>query len=177
MTVRTKGASAARSRMSSTMQSLLAALLVGAVCPVHASATLGRLFLTPEQRVTLERLRHAPATQQTSGAETEAPTLAVDPVRVDGYVERHDGHSSVWFNSAVVHDHMREYGLQAIGADLPEVEVRLADGNEVRLRVGQTYDPVSNTVLETWQREPATKVEAESSQAVAAESEAGSAAQ
>lgn len=122
--------------------------------PAHAGTTLGRLFLTPEERVKLERLRLAPQGTQVAAGQVEA-AVAVDPVRLDGYVERSGGHSSAWFNRAVVHDQMREYGLQATGADLPQVGVRLVDGSEVTLRVGQTYDPVSNAIMEVYQRQPA----------------------
>lgn len=131
------------------------ALVVVAACPAQAGTTLGRLFLTPEERIKLERLRSAPHAMPVVAGQPEAAAVPIDPVRLDGYVERHDGHSSAWFNGAVVHDQMRENGLQATEAELPEVGVRLVDGSEVTLRVGQTYDPVSNTIIESWQRQPA----------------------
>lgn len=123
-------------------------------CPVQAGTTLGRLFLTPEERVKLERTRHAPQAMPVVEGQAEAAPVPVDPVRLDGYVERQDGHSSAWFNGVVVHDQMRDNGPQATEAVLPEVRVRLVDGSEVMLRVGQTYDPLSNTIIEVYQRAP-----------------------
>lgn len=124
-------------------------------CPTQAGTTLGRLFMTLEERAKLERMRHAPQTASVAEGPSEAAPGAAAPVRLGGYVERQDGHSSAWFNGAVVHDRMRDNGLQAADALLPEVEVRWVDGSEVTLRVGQTYDPVSNTIMEVYQLAPA----------------------
>lgn len=158
--------------VSSSATRIVARLVIASMfalaCPVQAGATLGRLFLTPEERVTLERLRYAPQAETVVERQAEAAAAPVDPVRLDGYVERHDGHSSAWFNGAVVHDGTRDNGLQATDAVLPEVGVRLVDGSAVRLRVGQTYDPVSNTIIESWQREPAASAASAPEQGAAA---------
>lgn len=132
---------------------LVVASSLALACPAQAGATLGRLFLTPDERVTLERLRHAPQVAPVVGPQTGAVAVPVEPVRLEGYVERDGGHSSAWFNGTVIHDGARANGLQAEAAALPEVEVRLVDGSAVRLRVGQTYDPASSTIIEAWQRE------------------------
>lgn len=112
---------------------ILASLGLVPVPPAGADE-LGRLFFTPEQRALLDLARRT-HTAAASGERT-------DGVALNGIVSRSDGRQTVWVN----------------GRPVTAAEVRLRDpatavillpgGGPVRLRVGQTLDPVSGRVEE-----------------------------
>ena len=70
------------------------ALLLGASCAAGAQE-MGRLFHSAEQRNALDALRKSKPQPQKPPA---SPSLASQPVRLDGYVLRPDGKSMVWVN-------------------------------------------------------------------------------
>jgi hypothetical protein len=142
-----------------------------AVAATGEAAELGRLFLTPLERATLERLRAAPAPPVAATAEPEAATepplpenLVLDPletlppVTVNGFVARSDGAATVWINGA---DALRA-DLSAIGVDARRLRIESrrvrvplpAAGGEVALKAGQTFDPASRRVSDAYDTPP-----------------------
>jgi hypothetical protein len=96
---------------------LLALSLAAAVFPCKAQE-LGRLFFTPEQRSALDARRKARVPDKPAAVVVASPTT-----RVDGYVKRSGGRSTVWVN----------------GESLPEgpSEARIGDGERVSIPLGE----------------------------------------
>jgi len=115
-----------------TRTAALGLLLALATASPLAVATeeLGRLFFTPEQRRTLDARRKARVPDKPA-AVAPSPRL-----RLDGYVKRSGGKSTVWVNSEPVES----------PAHLPEsseapVAVSTGDGaRPARLKPGETLD-------------------------------------
>ena len=117
---------------------LVLAALLTAPC---GAEELGRLFFSPAERAALDAQRRASATR----AEPAAPA----PMRIDGYVLRAGGSSTVWVN-----------GRASAGGPLPEdvsvtpdagrpgeVAVTLRSrGASTRVKVGDTMDAASGGV-------------------------------
>ena len=102
------------------MRLLRNALLVAAVfsaSPCEAQE-LGRLFFTPEQRAALDARRKARVPDKPAAVVVASPTT-----RVDGYVKRSGGRSTVWVN----------------GESLPEgpSEARIGEGERVSIPLGE----------------------------------------
>lgn len=116
------------------------------------AATLGRLFYTPAQRAKLDQLRNAQR-GTLAKAEAEAPEHAVpepthtpQPVTLNGVVRRSDGSTTIWINEQM---HQTGSHSSAKAADSNGVDVVLPESKrKVRLKVGQTVDPVSGAVKE-----------------------------
>jgi hypothetical protein len=77
----------------------LAAFLI-AICAAQAcwAEDLGRLFFTPEQRSALDARRKARVPDKPAAVET----VASPTTRLDGYVKRSGGPSTVWVNGESV---------------------------------------------------------------------------
>jgi len=125
---------------------LVAALCIALPAPVAAQG-LGRLFLTPEQRETLDERRRA----RVPDKPVATAQVAVSPVtRIDGYVQRQGGKSTVWVNGQAVQEDAREPSarLQPARGELPSVAVRSGDNptDEVRARAGQSIDTLTGAV-------------------------------
>ena len=107
---------------------LLALLLAAA--PAMAQE-LGRLFFTPEQRAALDARRKARVPDKPSATVVASPTT-----RVDGFVQRSGGPSTVWVNGEALPEGPGE--LPRIG---PRVSVPLGEGGRrAALKPGQTLD-------------------------------------
>ena len=88
-----------------------------------AAQELGRLFFTPEQRQALDARRKARVPDKPAAAAVAAsPTL-----RLDGYVKRSDGRSTVWVNGESLGE-----GTQA---DSPRIDTR---DSRVSVTVGES---------------------------------------
>jgi molybdopterin-biosynthesis enzyme MoeA-like protein len=74
------------------------ALAVGSIGAPHAAqpAELGRLFLTPQQRIELDKRRQANA--------VEAETVVESTVTLNGQVTRSSGKTTVWLNGVPQYD-------------------------------------------------------------------------
>jgi hypothetical protein len=96
-------------------------LLAAAMAPV-AAQELGRLFFTEEQRAALDARRRARVPDK-----PVAPTVASPTTRLDGYVRRSDGPSTVWVNG-------ESHGVEGRGA--PRIESGQRDGR-VSVPVGE----------------------------------------
>ena len=110
---------------------LLAALLVA---PALGAEPLGRLFFTPEQRAALDARRKARVPDKPAAAVVASPT-----VRLDGYVKRSDGRSTVWVNG----ESQGESGSDAprIGSNDGSVSVNVGESAaRVTLKPGEVLD-------------------------------------
>lgn len=160
--------------IATVTRALIGASLVaaGAWKPAAAAEQLGRFFLTPEQRVELERLRHAPPAPVVPPAPpppvveadlpppvTElsreemlppAPPPTVPPITVNGVVIRSNGESTAWVNGQSTLE--GDFSRENIHVDRPRGKsVRIVTPEhlpDVTLRPGQTYDPATNTIID-----------------------------
>ncbi|MGH8687511.1 MAG: hypothetical protein ACREVQ_07360 [Burkholderiales bacterium] len=119
-------------------------LLLGVLgLPVPASGqALGRLFFTPEQREALDARRKARLPDRPVAVEASPTT------RVDGYVRRSQGKSTVWLDGYAVPEGTQPEGLRVRpGKDPSRVTVEVGeDSHRVDLRVGDTLDRASGEV-------------------------------
>ena len=128
-------------------------LMLGAGTAVGAE--LGRLFFTPAQRATLEKLRAKNIVTEASSDPAPAPP-APQNVSLDGVVRRSDGKNTVWLNNRAVS------GRQAGGIDIAtgktdnRVKLNIPEsGRSIDLKVGQTAEIVSGTIAESYARRAA----------------------
>jgi hypothetical protein len=112
------------------------AALVAAAQPC-AGEELGRLFFTPEQRSALDARRKARLPDRPAAAVVVSPTM-----RLDGYVKRSSGRSTVWVN--------RE-ALDEGGSDAPRLPRGGVD-DRVSVPVGETRARVQMKPGETLDR-------------------------
>ena len=107
-----------------------------------AAQELGRLFFTPEQRAALDARRAARLPDKPAAA-AESPTT-----RVDGYVKRSSGKSTVWVDGEAMPDGLQIEGLRVQrGGDPTRVTVTVGEGGRrVVLRVGETLDRATGKV-------------------------------
>lgn len=116
-----------------------------------APLEIGRLFLSPQERATLDRggrlyraTRDTPAPAAASDA--NAP-VAPQNIQLDGYVVR-PGNDTVWLNG----ESIRAGGTNSQGISpqtsqkLPHVPIKLKDGRIVTLKVGEVFNPNTGTV-------------------------------
>jgi hypothetical protein len=93
--------------------------------------TLGRLFMTPEKRLMLDR-------QRSLGISSEEG-MATENMSLNGVVQRSSGHNSVWINQRM------QYGEDKQGVRLQRNQPGTADvgtdrGTSVRLKVGDSVN-------------------------------------
>lgn len=114
----------------------LAALLLLLAAPPAAAQALGRLFYTPEQREALDARRRARLPDKPAAA-APSPTT-----RLDGYVRRSSGRSTVWVDGEAMNENVQPEGMQLRrGQDPSRVTVVIGeDGRRIEMRVGQTLD-------------------------------------
>ena len=103
---------------------------------------LGRLFYTPAQRAQLDTARKT--MPMNSGAAEETPSAP--DYNLNGIVTRSDGKRSVWMNNRM------EHGAIKSGSQTP-MQVQIP-GGEVKLKVGQSIDPATGQVIESYRRPP-----------------------
>lgn len=109
------------------MMPLLAALLAWAAAPADAFAAepLGRLFLTPERRATLERQRRTGLLEDVS--------TAGETISLDGTVTRSGGKTTIWINGRPRHE-------DSVAASQSRRATVSADVTPSRLRVGESVN-------------------------------------
>jgi hypothetical protein len=111
---------------------LLAAMLL---VPCAQAQEIGRLFFTPDQRAALDARRRARVPDKPAAT----PIVASPKTRLDGYVQRSQGPSTVWINGTTVDE-------ASPGRD-SRVSVPLGDGSaRTRLKPGETLDRGSGEV-------------------------------
>lgn len=105
---------------------------------------LGRLFFTPEQRAALDARRKARLPDKPAA-------VAVSPTtRLNGYVMRSSGKSTVWLDGYAVPDNVQPEGLSVRrGSDPSRVTMILGEsGRRVDVRVGETVDRATGDVTD-----------------------------
>ena len=104
---------------------------------------LGRLFFTPEQRATLDARRKARLPDTPNVAVVASPTT-----RVDGFVRRSGGPSTVWVNGEPLGEHGPEAPRIVGGAATdPRVSVPVGEGGiRFSLKPGQVLDRGSGEI-------------------------------
>jgi hypothetical protein len=119
------------------------ALMLGLLLPAAAGAQqLGRLFFTPEQRETLDARRKARLPDKPAA-------VAISPsTRLDGYVKRSHGKSTIWLDGQAVPDGVRTEGVRVRrGSDPTRVSIGVGEeGHNVSVRVGQTVDRATGEI-------------------------------
>lgn len=94
---------------------------------------LGRLFFTPEQRAALDARRRARL------PDNPASAAATPVTRVDGFVKRSAGPSTIWINGEWTTESAPE--APRITEPAPSVSVSVGEsGGRVRLKPGETLD-------------------------------------
>ena len=107
------------------------------VAPARGAEPLGRLFFTPEQRAALDARRRARVPDRPAAA-----TVASPVTRIDGYVKRSRGPSTVWMNGESLSEGSPEapriespaHGEGAVSISVGE------GGRRVRLKPGESLD-------------------------------------
>jgi len=105
--------------------------------PAAQSQEVGRLFFTPDQRANLDQRRKARVPDKPAAATVAAPVT-----RVDGYVTRSAGPSTVWINGESVPENAPEAPRIGSGRD-PSGSVSISvgeSGKRVRLKPGESLD-------------------------------------
>jgi hypothetical protein len=115
------------------MSRLLAlALLLAAAAPA-AAQELGRLFFTPDQRAALDARRKARVPDKPAAATVASPTT-----RMDGFVRRSGGPTTVWVNGESVPENSPESPRLQQGGG---VSINVGEsGRRQSLRPGETLD-------------------------------------
>lgn len=114
-----------------------------------AGQELGRLFLTPEQRSALDARRKARIPDKPAAVIVESPVT-----KVDGFVSRGSGKSTVWVNGEVVPEGNHPDGLRVHPqrADSSRVTVNIGESdNQVNLKIGQSFDRETGEVKDALQ--------------------------
>jgi hypothetical protein len=110
---------------------LVLAGLSGIAQPCSAQ-DVGRLFFTPEQRQALDARRRARLPDRPN-----APATTSSTTRLNGYVSRENGKSTVWVNG----EPLPETAAEAPRInDSGRVSVNVESGSRATLRPGQTLD-------------------------------------
>lgn len=123
---------------------LALAASLGGMAPGASAADLGRLILTPEQREALDARRKARLPDKPAAG----PTAIAPVTRVDGFVQRAGGRSTVWVNGQAVTEGSPDSAAR-IARGAPGVSLRLGDeGRDVRTQVGQSVDASTGAVID-----------------------------
>ena len=122
---------------------LIAVILLLLLAPSAQAQELGRLFFTPDQRAALDARRRARVPDKPAAEAVVSPTT-----RLDGYVQRSQGPSTVWVNGEGLLETAPE--APRIGAtrrDDGRVSIGVGDGGaRVGLKPGETLDRGSGEV-------------------------------
>ncbi|MGH8706060.1 MAG: hypothetical protein ACREUO_11680 [Burkholderiales bacterium] len=111
--------------------------LLAAPAP-SAAQELGRLFFTPEQRAALDARRKARIPDKPAAVVVESPTT-----RVDGYVQRSGGRSTVWVNGEPTPEGAQPDGMRLNPARNDPSRFSVSIGERERpfeLKIGQKLD-------------------------------------
>src|SRR5437773_4721253 len=116
------------------MRLLLALAAFSLFAPAAQAQELGRLFFTPEQRSSLDARRKARVPDKPAAVVVTAPVT-----RLDGYVKRSGGPSTVWINGESVPDNAPEAPrIDASRGASGSVSISVGEaGSRVRLRPGE----------------------------------------
>jgi len=139
------------------MKRVIAAVLVAAlIAPALAQEpSLGRLFLTPEQRAALDNARRNRIRAEALAA-TAAKKPRIPPARtvtINGIVSRSDGESTIWINGHPTEGQTEDGMRVTISSDSQSsVVVREPEkGKRLHLKVGQSADLISGRIQEPYE--------------------------
>jgi len=139
----------------------LGCLFAGAVLPAAAAEPLGRLFLTPEARRLLDAGRTPGEELQPQQGELPGGAGTSDQVVLSGIVRRRLGPDVVWINGERADQSGRIRLRQGPDRANRVVLEDATDGNTVRLKPGQFWEPETGLVADCRGcRQPASPVEA-----------------
>jgi hypothetical protein len=114
---------------------LLGAMLAATATPCGADE-LGRLFFTPEQRNALDARRKARVPDRPASEVAASPTM-----RLDGYVKRSGGRSTVWVNREALDEGAPQSPQILRGGADEQVSVPIGETrNRVQMKPGETLD-------------------------------------
>ena len=120
------------------LATLLALAFLAAFGGPAAAQEIGRLFFTPEQRQALDARRKARMPDRPS-----APVVASPTTRLNGYVQRGNGKSTVFVNGEAVPEHAPE--APRIGEGRATVNVG-ESGARAGLKPGESIDRTTGEV-------------------------------
>ncbi|HET7198158.1 MAG TPA: hypothetical protein VFI86_05790 [Burkholderiales bacterium] len=127
------------------MKRLLAAVLSCTLAAPALAEPLGRLFFTPEQRAALDARRRARVPDKPAAAAVASPVT-----RIDGYVKRSQGPSTVWMNGESLSEGSPEAPRiepPARGDAEGSVSITVGEtGRRMRLKPGESLDRGSGEV-------------------------------
>ncbi|HEY3326095.1 MAG TPA: hypothetical protein VGK14_02875 [Novimethylophilus sp.] len=129
---------------------------------------IGRLFLSPAERASLDAIRQnsKPPEKIVNADEThdgekdiapDAPAPATPVVTVRGYVKRSDGKGTVWVNGLPLSEKTtaKDFEVGRLRGDTDQVQIRLSrTGQTVSIKAGQSFDPASGKVVQNLQDLP-----------------------
>lgn len=135
---------------------LLLFLSLSTMTHVAAAAQLGRLFLAPETRATLEKARQSGTTDNkgvSDSAPAYAPVEGDQIISLDGFVKQSgSGKTTTWINSIPQHGHENPQGVTVLPSKtLPGIGLRLPSGQSIRLQAGQSVDGVTGQIREGYE--------------------------
>ncbi len=122
----------------------LIAIALAACAAVAQAQELGRLFFTPEQRAQLDERRKAHVPDKPAAVLDESPST-----RLDGYVKRSHGESTLFVNGEAIPEGVQTEGMQVVPdrASADRATIVTGDsGKRVRLKVGESLDRGTGTV-------------------------------
>ncbi len=115
--------------------------------PAAIGNDLGRLFFTPEQRAALDARRKARIPDKPAAMVVESPVT-----RLDGFVSRGGGKSTVWVNGEAVPEGAHPEGLRVRPrrSDSSRVTVDIGEtDSQVDLKIGQSFDRATGEVKDS----------------------------
>jgi hypothetical protein len=113
---------------------VVAALALGGIANTVGAQEIGRLFFTPEQRALLDARRRARVPDRPAAAVVTSPTT-----KLDGYVKRSGGRSTVWVNGEALSEGSGDaprIGSSAEG----RVSLPIGEGRRAGLKPGEVID-------------------------------------
>ncbi len=127
--------------------------------PAAGEEPIGRLFLTPQQRLNLERIRQGgkpDAKDDETGAEKPADSDVTfsGNVTLDGFVKRNGSKkSTIWINSQPQNEdeHPQGIGGFAVKGNSSRISLKLPSGRNVLLKAGQSIDVTTSQVREGYE--------------------------
>ena len=140
------------------MRRLVVAVLLAAMGTpgVAQEPSLGRLFLTPEQRTALDNARRNRIRAEALAATTVHKKPKIPPARsvtINGIVSRSDGESTIWVNGRPTEGQTQD-GMRVTISPGSQSSVELREpekGRRVRLKVGQSADLISGRIQESYE--------------------------
>ncbi len=136
---------------------IMAVLLVGAAIPaLGQEPSLGRLFLTPDQRAALDNARRnrIRAEALAAAADKKPKIPLARTVTINGVVNRSDGEATVWVNGQPTDGETAD-GMRVVVAPGSDSSIVLREpekGRRIRLKVGQRADLLSGRIEESYER-------------------------